>query len=83
VFGNDVPQELPPRDSEGAFFCVQLNVELPEVVEVLFQVRDEAAILSGFYHDIFDINLKVASYFLIEAKLHTPLVCSTRVIQSE
>jgi hypothetical protein len=46
VFGNDVPQEPPPRDSECAFFRVQLDVELSEVVEGFFQIGDEVAALS-------------------------------------
>jgi hypothetical protein len=33
TLGDDVPQELAPGDSEGAFFWVQLNVEPPKVVE--------------------------------------------------
>jgi hypothetical protein len=48
MFGDDVPQELPLVDSEGAFFQVQLNIESPEIVEGFFQIRDEAATLSGF-----------------------------------
>jgi hypothetical protein len=48
TFGDDVPQELPLVDSEGAFFQVQLNIESPEIVEGFFQIRDEAATLSGF-----------------------------------
>jgi hypothetical protein len=48
TLGDDVPQELPPRDSECAFFRVQLNVEPSEVVEGLFQVRHEAAALLRF-----------------------------------
>jgi hypothetical protein len=46
MFGNDVPQELPPGDSEGAFLRVQLVVESLEVLEGFFQVRDGATSLS-------------------------------------
>jgi hypothetical protein len=31
--GDDVPQELAPGDSKGAFFWVQLDAESLEVVE--------------------------------------------------
>jgi hypothetical protein len=58
------------------FFLVQLNVESSQVVEGFFQVGDEAATLSRFYHDVVDINLEVIPYLLFDAKLHTPLVCS-------
>jgi hypothetical protein len=36
ALGDDVPQELAPGDSEGAFLWVQHNVEPPEVVEFFF-----------------------------------------------
>jgi hypothetical protein len=49
ALSDDVPQELPLEDSEGAFFHVQPNVEPLEVVEGLFQIEDEASALSGFY----------------------------------
>jgi hypothetical protein len=69
--------------SEGAFFQVQFNVAPSEVVEGFLQVRHEAAALSGFYHNVIDINLEVAPYLLFEAKLHTLLVCSPHVLQCE
>jgi hypothetical protein len=83
MFGNDVPQELPPGDSEGAFLRVQLVVESLEVLEGFFQVRDGATSLSWLYHDVVYINLEVTPYFLFEAKLHTPLICSPCIFQSE
>jgi hypothetical protein len=83
VFDNDVPQELPLGDTEGAFFRVQLNVESPKVVEGFFQIKDETAPLSGFYHDVIEVDLEVTPYLLFEAKLHTPLICSPHVLQSE
>jgi hypothetical protein len=33
ALGDDVPHELAPGDSEGAFLWVQLNIEPSEVVE--------------------------------------------------
>jgi hypothetical protein len=62
---------------------LQLNVEPSKVVEGFFQVQDEAATLLGFYHDDIDINLEVAPYLLFEVKLHAPLICSPRVLQSK
>jgi hypothetical protein len=56
---------------------------LSEVVEGFLKVRDEAVALSGFYHDVIDVNLKVMPYFLFEGKLHTSLICSPRVLQSK
>jgi hypothetical protein len=82
TLGDDVPQELAPRDSEGAFFQVQLNAELPEVDEGFFQIGDEPSALSKFYHDVINVNLELAPYLLFEAKLHTSLVCSPRVLFS-
>jgi hypothetical protein len=43
AFGNDIPQELPPEDSKGAFPRIQVDVEAPEVAEGFFQVGDESA----------------------------------------
>jgi hypothetical protein len=81
VFGDDEPQELSLGDSEGAFFRVQLNVEMLEVVEGFFQIRDEIVALLKLDHNVVDVNLKVTPYLLFEAKkLHTPLVCSPRVL---
>jgi hypothetical protein len=34
-------------------------------------------------HDVINIHLKVTPYLVIEAKLHTPLVCSPCIFQSE
>jgi hypothetical protein len=45
AFSDDVPQVLPLGDSEGAFFWVPLDVEPLEVVEVFFQIKDEAITL--------------------------------------
>jgi hypothetical protein len=83
ALGDDVPQELTSRDSEGVFLQVQLNVELPEVVEGFFQVNNEVAALSRFSDDVIDIDLYVVPYLPFEAKLHTPLVCSPCILQSE
>jgi hypothetical protein len=83
VLSDDVPQELPPGDFEGAFFWVQLNVESLEVVEGFIQVGEEVEALWRIYHNVVDINLKVAPYFLFEAKLHTLLICSPHVLQSD
>jgi hypothetical protein len=52
-----------------------------KVVEGFFQVRDEVATLSKFYHDVTDINLKFTPYLLFEAKLHTTLIFNPRVLQ--
>jgi hypothetical protein len=70
------PRSFPPGDTKDAFFWVQLNVELPEVIEGFFQIRDEAATLSGFYHDVVNVHLEVTHYLLFETKLHAPLICS-------
>jgi hypothetical protein len=59
---------------------VQLNVEPLEVVEGFFQIGDEATTLSGFYHEVIDVNLEVAPYLLFEVKLHAPLICSPCVL---
>jgi hypothetical protein len=83
ALSDDVPQELPLGDSESVFFWVQLNIEPREVVERLLQVIDEATAFLGFNQDVVDVNLKVGPYLLFEAKLHTPLICSPRVLQSE
>jgi hypothetical protein len=37
AFGDDVPQELAPRDPKGALFWVQPEVEASEVSEGFFQ----------------------------------------------
>jgi hypothetical protein len=57
MLGDDVPQELAPGDSEGAFLLVQLNVEPTEVVEGFLKVRDESAALSRLYHHFIDTDL--------------------------
>jgi hypothetical protein len=54
------------EDSEGAFFCVQPNVEPPEVVEGVFQIEDDASALSGFYYDGVDVDLEVMPYLVLE-----------------
>jgi hypothetical protein len=64
-------------------FWVQLNVELLEVIEGFFQIGDEAAALSGFYHNVIDVDLEVTPYLLIVAKLHASMICRPRVLQSE
>jgi hypothetical protein len=74
TLGDGVPQELAPRDSEGAFFQVQLNAELAEVDEGFFQIGDEPSALSKFYRDVINVNLELVPYLLFEAKLHTSLV---------
>jgi hypothetical protein len=43
MLGDDVPQELAPGHSGGDFLPVQLNAEPSEVVEGLFQVKNQAA----------------------------------------
>jgi hypothetical protein len=81
VLVNDIPYELVPGDSKGALLRVQPNVEPLEVVEGFFYVRDEVVTLSRFCDDVIDIDLKVAPCLLLEADLHTPLVCSPRILQ--
>jgi hypothetical protein len=83
ALGDDVPQELAPGDSESVFLWVQLNVELPEVVEGFLQVSDEVVALSRFHDDIVDIDLQVAPYLSLEVELHIPLVCGPCVLQSK
>jgi hypothetical protein len=80
AFDDDVPQEIPSGASECAFFWAQLNVKPLEVVEGFFKIRDEDTTLSGFYHDIIDIDLEVTPYLLLKAKLHTSLICSPCVL---
>jgi hypothetical protein len=83
ALGDDVPQEFALRDFNGAFLQVQLNLELPKVVEGFFQVGNEAVALLRLYDDVVDIDLLVAPYLPFEAELHAPLVYSPRVFQSK
>jgi hypothetical protein len=83
VLGDDVSQELALGDPEGALFRVQLDIELPEVVEGFFQVSDEAIALLRFHDDAVDIDFQGVPYLLLEAELHTPLICDPCVLQSK
>jgi hypothetical protein len=74
MLGDDVPEELASGDPKGALFWVQLDVEVPEVVEGFLQVSYETATLSGLHNDVIDINLQVVPYSPFEIELHTPLV---------
>jgi hypothetical protein len=56
---------------------------LPEVVESFLQVYNEVAALSRFYDNVVDLDLPVVPYLPFEAELHTLLVCSPCVLQSE
>jgi hypothetical protein len=52
-------------------------------VECLFKVGNEGTPLSRFYDDVINIDLQVAPYLPFEIELHTSLVCSPHVLQSE
>jgi hypothetical protein len=69
-------------DSEGGLLLVQLDVQLPEVVEYFFQVSNVATALSRVYDDVIDMDLHVVPYLPFEGELHT-LVVAPRVPQSE
>jgi hypothetical protein len=56
TLSDDITQELSPRDPEGAFFRVQLNVELTEVVEGFFLVGDEVVAPSRIDDDVINVD---------------------------
>jgi hypothetical protein len=70
-------------DPEGAFFCVQLNVEPPEVVEGFFQVGDEAIAPLRFDDDVINIDFEVVPYLPLEAELHRPLISAPCILYPE
>jgi hypothetical protein len=53
------PRSLPRGGGgvEGTLFLVQLDVEVPKVIEGFFQVDDETTALSGLHDDIINIDL--------------------------
>jgi hypothetical protein len=62
---------------------VQLDVELPKVVEGLFEVGDEAIAPLRFDDDIVNVDFAVVPYLPLEAELHTSLISGPHILQSE
>jgi hypothetical protein len=74
ALGDDVPQELAPKDPKGAVFWVLFDVETPKVGEGFLYVEDKITTLPGLHDDVIDVDLQVAPDLSLDAGLQTPLL---------
>jgi hypothetical protein len=81
--GDDEPQEHASGDSEDTLLEIEFYVFRLETPECCFKVGEEVGGFSRLDYDVIDVSLDRSTNVLSEHVVHAPLVCRTRIPQTE
>jgi hypothetical protein len=81
--GDDVPQQHASRHFEDALLRVQLYPVGSQAIECHAQVVNQVVRLPGLYDYIIYVSLNGSPDVIPENVLHTSLVCSAHVLETE
>jgi hypothetical protein len=81
--GDDEPQEHASGDSEDTLLGIEFYAFRFETLECRFKVGEEVRGFPRLDYDVIDVSLDRSTNVLPEHVVHAPLVCRTRIPQTE
>jgi hypothetical protein len=81
--GDDEPQEHASGDPEDTLLGIELYAFRLETTKCCFKVRKEVGGFPHLDYDVIDVGLDRSTNVFAEHVVHAPLVCRTRIPQTE